>query len=254
MKNIISYYRNEQGNVVLFVIGMLGIMMVLFILVVNLSSALATKQQSETTVSQASLAATSAFYEEVRRVITGFSYPEPIPPTEPDPEANSSAWEAYREALKEYEEKLEVYKFFTLFDNYVASAKTGLTGLEYRDWSDKELELQAFDIVINGALTNGRLLQEIVEGLLVGNNSIQQAAITMGILTIEKNGGILEEATLDIRDNRIEIRAATEATSTAYDGFVESVTEKLYQESSGPKIDFINLIWTKTLPVYLEYE
>jgi hypothetical protein len=281
VKKLLNYYRNEQGNVVLFVIGMLGIIMVLFILVVNLSSALATKQQSDTTVSQASLAATSAFYEEVKRVF--YSYPNPIPvvPDEPD-ESEELENSNYEKELEKYLKKKMVYDYFKHFNIKLQEKKDSLNGLDlikgrdYDDWTENEKELEAWDMLIDEELSGGddpiKIAFECLLGIYdpynylgeelgcgdFGINSdidVHKAAINMAILTIEKNGGILEEATLDItNDDRIEIRAATEVTSSAYDGFVESVTENLYQESSGPKIDFIDLIWTKTLPVYLEYE
>lgn len=254
MRKYIDLYRNERGNMILFILGMISIMMVLFILVINLSSALATRQQADTVVSQASLAATSAFYEEVWTTVTGFSYPEPIPPTPPDEDAGPEAWAAYEEAYEEYLEKKEVYEFFHFFHLNLAGIRDGLTGPFYSDWSDNEKNLEALDILLTGGLSNGRLLQEILEGLLRGNSTIQNSTIHMAIQTIEQNGGVLEEATLDIDGDRIVIRAATEATSSSYENILQSVTKKMFKESAGPKIEFIDLIWTEPTPVFLEYE
>ncbi|MEN2767523.1 Tad domain-containing protein [Ornithinibacillus xuwenensis] len=248
-------FRDERGNIALFVLGMLGIMMVLFILVMNLGSVLATKERSGTTTSQASLAATSTLYEEVRTIITNYSYPEPTPPTPPDSEADESAWDAYEEAKEEYEKKLEVYEFFFYFDDSLESKKSGMTGIWYNNWSDNELELEALDKVIHEALdSGGELLQEKLEELLYGNGAIQNAAIEMAIDTIYQNGGVIEGAELDIEDNRIVIKAANEVTSTSYDEIMVDITENVYQESAGPVVDFLNLIWTKPTPVNLEYE
>ncbi|WP_339215722.1 pilus assembly protein TadG-related protein [Ornithinibacillus sp. FSL M8-0202] len=254
MKRLIEFSRDERGNMALFVLGMLGIMMVLFVFVINLSSVLVTKEKSNTTVSQASLAASSAFYEEVRNTITSYSYPQPTPPTQPDDDADDEAFDEYEDKLEDYYEKLEVYKFFSEFEEIIEDKMSSLTGLSYYNWSNQEKKLQALDLVLEEALTNEGLLQEIVEELLVGNNEIHNATIQMAILTIEKNGGVLDGATLNIEDNRIIIKAANETTETSYDSFMSGMTEKLYQESAGPVIDFISLIWTKNTPVYLEYE
>ena len=61
-KNIL---KSEEGNAALFLLGLLSIMMVLFVFVVNLTQVLAVKERANTTAQQASLAATSVFYEEI---------------------------------------------------------------------------------------------------------------------------------------------------------------------------------------------
>ncbi|SET34340.1 hypothetical protein SAMN05216389_10976 [Oceanobacillus limi] len=255
--------HSENGNVALFVLGMLSIIMVLFLVVANLGSVLATKEKSDMTSSQASLTATSVFYEEVRDMIEGTSYTEPVEPTEPTPpdedaENYDELMEAYEEAMEEYDElydeyleELEIYEFFDQFDDKVAERRDGLIG-SLPDWTLNELDLEALDQVLENALTSGGPVQEALEDLLVG--SIDNAVIQAAIATIEQNNGELEGAKLDIQDNRIFIKSANEMESTSYNGILEGIQEKIYQESAGPEIGFINYIWNRNTPIELEDE
>ena len=64
--------KQENGSIAIFVAGLISIMMILFILVLNLGSVYAVKEKSATTAQQASLAATSAFYERVQEIVFSF--------------------------------------------------------------------------------------------------------------------------------------------------------------------------------------
>lgn len=256
-------FNNQKGNIALFTLGMLSIMMILFILVINLSSALATKEKSETTVTQASLAATSAFYESIGKVIKdyGESLDPPVEPSEPDPEADDYAevLEQYREDLLLYQQKLIEYEFFTRFEQNVEGLADTLEGRPaYNGWSRNEVLLEAVDQIINNTLMDTSELFIIVRASLfskLGSNSVKHAAISTAIKTIEheKNGGVIENAELEIKDHKIYIRAANEIEAISYNGILEDVEDKVYQESAGPKIDFLHLIWAPTIVKLDEY-
>lgn len=208
-------FKNEDGNIALFVIGMLSIIMILLIFVVNLGGALATKEQSATTAQQASMAATSVLYEEVRR------------------------------AVYEYEDDTlegELLSFFEDIEEKVDERAAELSGSgSYADWTRNEVELEAFDQVLSEALDQDVLRSKLIE--VLGEEDIETAVIDKARQAILANDGVLEGAQLGINDNRIYVRAANEFESVSYDGFMEGLQENVYQESAGPTIDFLEDVW-----------
>ncbi|MDV2581448.1 Tad domain-containing protein [Alkalibacillus haloalkaliphilus] len=220
MKN----YLNERGNIAIFVLGMLSIIMVMFILVINMASALATKEQSSTTVQQASLAATSVFYEEVSRVID------------------------------EYEdETLEgsLLAFFEDFNEKVSDRVDQLSSSEgYTGWSQNEINIEAFNQVLTEEL-NEPIVRTTLRGLLQ-DEEVRTSVINEARNTIQRNNGVLDGAVLTVSDNRFYVRAANEFESTSLDGIVGQINEHVYQESAGPTINFLELIWpssSSTIPL-----
>ncbi|WP_100009948.1 Tad domain-containing protein [Lentibacillus sediminis] len=216
--------QNEDGNIALFVLGMLSIIMILLIFVVNLGGALATKEQSATTAQHASLAATSVLYEEVRR------------------------------AVYEYEnDTLEgtLLSFFEDIEEKVDERAAELPGSgNYSGWSVNEIELEAFDQVLSEALNQDVLRSKLIE--VLGEEDIESAVIDKAREAILANDGVLEGAQLGINDNRIYIRAANEYESVSFDGFMEGIQENVYQESAGPTIDFLEDVWDRSPVVNLD--
>ncbi|GAA0465719.1 Tad domain-containing protein [Alkalibacillus silvisoli] len=219
MKN----YLNERGNIAIFVLGMLSIIMVMFILVINMASALATKEQSSTTVQQASLAATSVFYEEVSRVID------------------------------EYEdETLEgsLLAFFEDFNEKVSDRVDQLSSSGgYTGWSQNEINIEAFNQVLTEEL-NEPIVRTTLSGLLQ-DEEVRTSVINEARNTIQRNNGVLDGAVLTVSDNRFYVRAANEFESTSLDSIVGQINENVYQESAGPTIDFLEVIWpsSNTIPL-----
>lgn len=208
-------FQNEDGNIILFVLGMLSIIMILLIFVVNLGGALATKEQSGTTAQQASMAASSVLYEEVRRVIY------------------------------EYEDDtLEgaVQAFFEDIEEMVDDRASDLSGSgNYIDWTVNEIELEAFDQVLSEELNKNKVRSKLIE--LLEDEDIESEVINTTKNAIVANDGVLEGAELTIKDDRFYVRAANEIESVSFDGYMEGIKENVYQESAGPKIDFLDIVW-----------
>lgn len=221
---MIKKYDNEQGNIALFVLGMLSIMMILFIFVINMGFALTVKEDSATTVQQASMAASSVLYENVREVIYDY-----------EDEALEGAVQAF---FKDIEEKVDDKT------NELAE-KTA-----YNDWSSNEIELEAFDIVLKDELDKAVVRGKLME--VLQDENIEEKVINKAKQAILQNGGELTGAELAIRNNRIYIRAANEMESVSYDGFMEGVKENIYQDSAGPKINFLEDIWTYSSVIQLD--
>lgn len=207
--------QNEDGNIALFVLGMLSIIMILLIFVVNLGGALATKEQSGTTAQQASMAASSVLYEEVRRVV--YEYED---------ETLEGALQAFFEDIEEMVD-----------DRTSELSGTG----NYADWTVNEIELEAFDQVLTEELNKDEVRNKLID--LLGDEDIETKVINKTKSAIIANDGVLEGAELSIKDDRFYVRAANKLESVSYDGFMEGIQENVYQESAGPKIDFLDFVW-----------
>ncbi|ALX47197.1 Tad domain-containing protein [Lentibacillus amyloliquefaciens] len=207
--------QNEDGNIALFVLGMLSIIMILLIFVVNLGGALATKEQSGTTAQQASMAASSVLYEEVRRVV--YEYED---------ETLEGALQAFFEDIEEMVD-----------DRTSELSGTG----NYADWTVNEIELEAFDQVLTEELNKDEVRNKLID--LLGDEDIETKVINKTKSAIIANDGVLEGAELSIKDDRFYVRAANKLESVSYDGFMEGIQENVYQESAGPKIDFLDIVW-----------
>ncbi|WP_174614153.1 Tad domain-containing protein [Virgibacillus ihumii] len=215
--------RNEDGNIALFVLGMLSIIMILLVFVLNLGAALATKEDSATTVQQASLSGSSVLYEEVRKVIYDYEH-----------DTLEGALQAF---FKNIEEDVD--------DRATVLANSG----GYSDWSRNEIEVEAFDQVLTEELNKEVVRQKLHE--LLRNKNIEQKVINEVKETITDNGGKLEGAVLYIRNNQFYVRAANEMEGISFDEYMEGIKENVYQESAGPKIDFLDEVWnySNTIPL-----
>ncbi|GAB3047726.1 hypothetical protein [Virgibacillus ainsalahensis] len=223
IENLKARFNNEQGNIILFVLGMLSIIMILFVFVLNMGTALGVKEKSATTAKQASMAASSVLYEEVREVVYDY-----------EDETLEGALQAFFEDI---EEKVED-KASELSGTYT-----------YNGWSANEIDLEAFDMVLNEELQTP-VIREKLEELLM-DEDIETKVINKARQTITQNGGQLDGAELKIKDNRIHVKAANEFESTSYDGFMAGIQENIYQESAGPEIDFLEDVWNESNTVQL---
>ncbi|MBP1971440.1 hypothetical protein J2Z83_003579 [Virgibacillus natechei] len=223
IKKLKAQFNNEEGNIILFVLGMLSIIMILFVFVLNMGMGLAVKEQSGTTANQASMAASSVLYEEVRQVI--FEY------------ENDTLEGALQAFFEDIEEKV---------DDKASDLSGSFT---YSDWSTNEIELEAFDIVLKEELDTPVIREKLNE--LLADEDIESQVIDKAKQTIVQNGGQLDGAELQIESNRIHVRAANEFESTSYDGIMAGIRENVFQESAGPKIDFLEDVWNTSNTIQL---
>ncbi len=176
---------------------------------------MATKEQSSTTVQQASMAASSVLYEEVRRVV--YEYED---------ETLEGALQAFFEDIEEM----------------VDDRASELSGSEnYADWTANEIELEAFDQVLSEELNKDVVRSKLNE--LLADEDIESKVIDKTRSAILANDGVLDGAELAIKDDRFYVRAANEMESVSFDGYMEGIKENVYQESAGPKIDFLGIVW-----------
>ncbi|WP_010098590.1 Tad domain-containing protein [Ornithinibacillus scapharcae] len=215
---LIKNYENENGNTALFVIAALSMLMVLFVFVFNMGSALFTKEQSFTVAKQASLAASSSLYDQVRSSLTGLiiTYGE-------DPE-NQQTW-----------------SFDEEWDGRIGRC----TGND----SYNECQVEVLEEIVNAAL-GVPLLGDILKGRL--STSVNEShIISAAKQAITSNGGTTDGAELMIRDNRFKVRAAAVFNSISYDDdylenkgekYLDGISKNIYRDSQGPKIAFLEEI------------
>ncbi|MBR7797336.1 hypothetical protein GT022_14945 [Agaribacter marinus] len=185
-----QFIQQEEGNIALFVLGMLSIIMILFLLVVNMGGVLATKEKSSTTVQQASMAGSSIIYEEVQKIIETYEY----------------------ETLQG-----ELLSFFEDFDENLQERTEQLASRNYyRDWSANEIHLEALDQVVNEALQHEMIRPKLIE--LLQDVDIESQVVAKVKEIIIDNGGVLENAKLKISEDRLFVRAANEIEAVSYDG------------------------------------
>ncbi|MBS4175855.1 pilus assembly protein TadG-related protein [Bacillus sp. FJAT-49736] len=222
MRKLRKMVNNEKGNISLLMIAIMGGMLVLFVFILNLSKALAVKEQANTTAQQASLAATSVIYDHINTAIDLYDLHLLSLPLEPPPILLSMKVSEYKSSLAH--------------------------NFKYRDYSANEINMEAIDLAIKSELSEGYdplFLKGILESNLTG---LVPSMISVAREVIKENHGNLEDAEMRFKDNRIYIKASNEYKATNYDKLLEGMHRKLFQESSGPEIDFLGelSIWNNT--------
>ncbi|MFS0784432.1 pilus assembly protein TadG-related protein [Bacillus sp. 1P06AnD] len=203
MSRVAQLLKREDGNIALFVLGMLSIMMVLFVFVFNLSKVFAVKEQSSSAAQQASLAATSAFYD--------------------------SLWDR----VKDYSSPAAPEK--TIAD-LVAEREGQLEGGLFSDDSANERHIQAIDDVIADQM------QSDLDFYALMNESlpfILEDAMQAAGSNLSKNGGNSVDAQWWIKDGQMYMKSSMDVKGTPYKGFMQ-FKEQLFQQSGGPKITFLD--------------
>jgi hypothetical protein len=209
--------QNESGNIALFVIGILAIMMVLFVFILNLSKVFAVKEQANSTSQQASLAATAVLYDQIEVAIKRYE-DETLP------------------GLVEQHPKSIAEKI----DEKIIELNSDP---DYSDYSQNEISIEAIDFVLIDELRHGfgkKDLAEILEEEI--EQDIIKSMTSEARQTILENEGNLQGATLKIEAGQVYVKASNTVEATSYDGFFNNFAEELFQTSAGPKIDFLEHI------------
>lgn len=220
--------HNERGNAALFMIGILSVMMIMFVFILNLSKALAVKEQANTTAQQASLAATSVLYEEIWDSVEQYE----------------------NDLIKKLLEGLDAESGISILDLYPKTIEERVDERTLQiksanpEESQNEARRKAVNQVISEEIQNGTwgyLLRDQLEKDLRFHiiPTMKDAARS----TISENGGNITEAEMRIFDNeRVYVKASNDVESTSYGTFLKGIKKKLFQESAGPKIDFVRYL------------
>jgi hypothetical protein len=220
--------KNEKGNISLLVMGLMGVTMIMFLVVLSFSKVFAIKEKASTASEQASYAATSVIYEVVMESVE--EYDSSLP---------GKVEEVIDKTLKErIEEKKEEISTFNPF------------------LSENEAKIEAINKVISDELNNDDPLnpglglglglgarKELLNKILLDNltsDSTNQRIRSAVSDVIINNDGILEGTTIEYLDNyQIKVETSARYEALKYDELIPEDKRKLKQKSKGPEIDFI---------------
>jgi hypothetical protein len=218
--------KSEKGNISLLVMGLLGVTMIMFLVVLSFSKVFAIKEKASTASEQASYAATSVIYEVVMDSIE--EYDSTLPG-----KVDEVIDKTLVEKIEEKKEELLTFNPFL---------------------SQNEAKIEAINKVISEELNNGggtghglglglgvrkELLNKILLDNLTSESTNQKIRSAVSDVIIN-NDGILEGTTVEYLDE-YQVKVATSARYEAlkYDELIPEDKRKLKQKAKGPEIDFI---------------
>lgn len=230
MKKFKSYLNNEQGNIALFVIGILSVMIILFVLILNLAGALIVKEQAISTSQQAALAATAALYEDLPEFISDYEMKLKEMLAE-EAEEGGEAEPPEEAAPKEEEDSIA---------ELIEKEVDNLSG-EMADYSLNEIQNEAIDRVLASEMDKGlgggllkKMMNDEMEYRWI--NSMKESARN----TILANGGELAGAQMTVFENgQVVVKSSKEASAIGYNGFFAGAVKNLTKSSKGPEVMFV---------------
>ena len=205
--------KEERGNITLFTIGAMFIVMLMFIFTINLAKVFAVKEQASTSTQQASLAATAVLYEQV--------------------------WDA----IDDYERTLlGSVTSLPMTTRERVDEQTRHLQNSHPSWSFNEAYVEAIDQVLSDELKHGLGKAQLKRALMNKlNPDVIYAMKEKARETILANGGTLDGAEIRLfDDNRVYVRAATKMKSIDYGSFFSGFEDDVFQTGAGPKIDFLD--------------
>jgi hypothetical protein len=218
--------KSEKGNISLLVMGLLGVTMIMFLVVLSFSKVFAIKEKASTASEQASYAATSVIYEVVMESIE--EYDSTLPG-----KVDEVIDKTLVEKIEEKKEELLTFNPFL---------------------SQNEAKIEAINKVISEELNNGggtgqglglglgvrkELLNKILLDNLTSESTNQKIRSAVSDVIIN-NDGILEGTTVEYLDEyQVKVETSARYEALKYDELIPEDKRKLKQKAKGPEIDFI---------------
>lgn len=216
--------REERGNSILFMLGILSVLMIMFVFVLNLSKVLAVKEQANTTAQQASLAATSVLYEDIWDSIDQYET------------------DLFKKIMEELGADAVIKDIYPKTIAERVDEKTVEIQSSHSDLSQNEARRKAINQVVAGEMRNGMWGYMLRDQL---DNDIRHQMIpdmkNAARETIRQNNGNTDGAEISLfHKNRVYVRASNDVEGTPYGSFFRGWNEKLFQKSAGPEIEFLS--------------
>ncbi|WP_404406811.1 pilus assembly protein TadG-related protein [Jeotgalibacillus malaysiensis] len=208
-----KYLKEERGNITIFILGLMVILIALIMLVLNFSNALIAKEQANSAAQQASLAATAVLYERLD------------------------------EAIEEYESEVVgiVDSYPKSIEEKVEERTSELSSGEMSGYSLNEIQNKALDQVMAEELSKGLgddLLREKIEEEMEFSWSLDMREAAKN--AILANGGTLDEAEITFfSDGQIVVSAAHDVEVTQYNDWFSGINENIKRQSAGPELAFV---------------
>lgn len=202
-----NYIRNEQGNMTIFIIGIMSIMLLMFLLVGSFASVFTSKEKASNIAEQASLVASSILKDEIENAINDYEIIVSNPLV---------LYPSIREII----------------ERRVSQSHSTLT--------KKELRRQVTNDVLREQLpTNGLLSRYIENAVSIAKRKIPAAVEN----NIHKNEGIVPGTVISISEtNRIKVTTHVRYKAMKYDEYFTEEDRKVVQSGEGPPFDFLKIM------------
>lgn len=208
-----NYVKNEKGTSAFYLLWITGIVLAIFVIVINIAKVYIIKEQANTAVEQAAIAGTSVLIEKTKEAIDAFdSSPESLPQKEAD--------------VKTISEQIDEKKMEYLSQNY----------------SDSEAYIRALNDILPSKLALYNELKMEFETRLRDSTSLIYDAAQQ---VISANHGNIDERTEIILSRekwRIEIKATTTFESISDNKFIAAFIKKIPQKGYGPSLVYLKEI------------
>lgn len=263
--------RNERGNISLFILGLLSVMMIMFVILLNLSKVFVVKEHASSNAEQASLSATSVVYEKVEQAIEDYDNQMASIKNKKiqDLQEEIDGWEEkiedqedklddlkdddkdkkgkIEEKIEDLEEKIKdnEKKFSQLKNNPDSVIQKKIEKEEQKlkvkhSWSNNQIYVNAIDNVLMEEMPMNKKLNDSIANAL---NDSQQKILQVVKQTTSENGGNPAGTQVKLfEDNRIKVRTSTTFKSEAFGETIPKEKKDLYDEGSGPSLDFVEYL------------
>jgi len=212
----VKYLRNEKGNTMIFMLGMMSIMVLMFLLIGNLASVFASKEKASNIAQQASLVASSILREEIEDAIDEY------------------------ERFVQSQEILVYPSLRDMINNRMNSMNSVL--------SEKEKRRQVTNDVLKAQIPVNPVLLEYIESAVIKAGSIIPSQVASNI---RSNSGKVEGTEISISsDHRLQVTTHVRYQALKYDNYLSEKDRKVMQTGEGPEFDFLSVLWNKNLLFY----
>ncbi|WP_053364885.1 hypothetical protein [Bacillus sp. FJAT-27245] len=221
---MIKAVQNDKGNTMLFILGSISIMALMFIIVGSFANVFVYKEKAANNAEQASIVASANIYENLQR------------------------------AVDDYDRSLigVVEDFLSESINEKISQETDRLKNSHPDFSDLEARYKAVDRVLKRELGRNPILSDYISaGLRKSSNEIPYLVQQ----NIEDNGGEVSNTRILLfnHNNRVEVKTAAAFKALGFDELFPDDKRNIRQSGQGPKFEFIKSLsgWSNrelTLP------
>lgn len=260
--------KNECGNISLFILGMMTIMILSLVLVANFGKVLVTKQQSSNSAEAASFAATAAIYDKVEAAITNYdaNHQQDIEEQKSDlkdkiddlkddiNDLKDKLKDADKKKKKETIKKKIKHKKEDRDDSKdelkdldsgpstadkIKNAKPSVK-TRHPFWSSNKVKIKAIDRVLSDEAPSNDKLSLAIERAV---RSSKGEAVKAARQTIKQNNGKVQGSKITFFDNgRVKVKTSVAFETMKYKNVIPEDRKYVKQNGRGPKLGFIQYL------------
>lgn len=233
-----KYLRNERGNVIIFSLGIMAILLFMFLLIGSFASVFVAKEKSSNIAQQASLVASSILKEEVEEGIDRYELFVGSQEFVSEAGVGMDLCDFQDSTVIQISENIKIYcSLESLVD------KRYVTSSSYNHLSAKEKKRQVTNDVLKEQIPINEVLQGYIEDSASQASGRIPGAVEANIL---ENKGIVEGTEIAVSDtNRITISTNTRYEALKYDEMFSENERKVEQQGAGPTFQFLGVLSSK---------